>query len=149
MHCADGYGGYGGYGYGGPGSADFSSCAYDDLICCTGPCCSDIGPDKISDGPGNYGNSETCQWRFVSLSDPFTLSFSEFFTESGYDYVRIYHCDDVEAQSCTEVDSLDGDLTGSTGTYDSPASGIMKQVFTSDGGVTEAGFVAQCKQQTC
>ena len=144
------YGGssYGGNGYGGSGSADFSVCADSELICCSGPCCSDIGPDEISDGPGNYGNSETCSWRFVSTSGPFTLSFSDFRTERGWDFVRIYNCDDVEAQSCTEVASLHGDLTGTTGTYDSPASGIMKLVFTSDGGVTEDGFVAQCKHRT-
>ena len=150
---APGYGGYyGGYGYGGSsdggsGSSDFSGCEDDKLICCSGPCCSDIGPDEISDGPDDYGNSETCEWRFVSTSDSFALLFSEFNTESNYDYVRIYDCYDVAAQSCTEVAELHGDLTGSTGTYNSPASGIMKLVFTSDSSYTLDGFVAQCEHR--
>ena len=138
------YGMGGGYGY---GSADFSVCADSELICCSGPCCSDIGPDEISDGPDNYGDNEACYWRFVSTSESFALSFSEFNTESGYDYVRIYHCDDLAAESCTEVASLDGDLTGTTGTYNSPASGIMKLVFTSDSSYTLDGFVAQCEHR--
>jgi hypothetical protein len=133
----------------GSDSADFSACSDDQFICCSGPCCSDIGSDEISDGPGHYGDSETCTWRFVSPSDAFSLSFLDFNTESGFDYVRIYHCDDVAAESCAEVASLDGDLTGSTDTYNSPASGIMKLVFASDSSETREGFVAQCKHRTC
>ena len=142
----DGQGDGGGDGGGdGSDSADFSACSDDQFICCSGPCCSDIGSDEISDGPGHYGDSETCKWRFVSPSDAFSLSFLDFNTESGFDYVRIYHCDDVAAESCAEVASLDGDLTGSTDTYNSPASGIMKLVFASDSSETREGFVAQCK----
>ena len=36
-----------------------------------------------------------------------------------------------------------------TDTYNSPASDIMKLVFTSDSSETREGFVAQCKHRTC
>ena len=53
----------------------------------------------------SYGNDETCQWRIRSSSS-FTLSFTRFNTESRFDFVKIYECQDAETESCSEVDSL-------------------------------------------
>jgi len=124
-------------------SNPWASCDSNALVCCLGPCCSRVSGQTVATGSNTqqYGNNETCQWRIRSSSS-FTLSFVRFNTEADYDFVKIFECQEAMTESCSRVGSLSGDLSGSTDTYSSPGSGIMKVVFTSDSSTTKTGFEA-------
>ena len=112
-------------------------------VTCSGSCgCSPSSGRSgiISDGSGNYGNNENCQWVLQARGGAgiVSLSFSYFDTESGYDYVTIYECSSSSCSSRQQVARLAGSVSASS-SYRS-STGIMQVVFTSDGSVTRGGF---------
>lgn len=68
------------------------------------------------------------------------ISFTGFDTEGGYDFVKVYQCQDTVCASAEELQSLSGYL-GTKGPYYSN-TGFMKVTFQSDGSYTQGGFSA-------
>ena len=89
----------------------------------------------VSDGDGSYSNSQACSWT-ISTGSAITLSFSQFSTERGYDYVKVY---DGTSNSGAVLGSFHGSSVPSAVTA---RSGSMFVEFTSDGSVVNPGFVA-------
>lgn len=95
--------------------------------------------DTISDGSGNatYNNNTDCNWLITdSLNGKIVLTFDDFKTESGFDYLYIY-----------DGNSINGTLLGIYDGYNLPpvsiaTSGSMFLNFTSDGGVVDDGWKA-------
>jgi hypothetical protein len=91
------------------GGTECQQCAAS--VTCSGSCeCSPgygITSGTITDGSGDYPNSAYCQWTISSQSE-ITLSFSEFNTESNYDYVYVNECEDANCNRYNELDRLDG-----------------------------------------
>ena len=94
-----------------------------------------------SGGPdANYGNNLTYTMTFYPGTEGAMMSvaFSEFNTESGYDYLYIYNGTSTDA---TQIGRYDG--TTSPGTVmASNEAGALTFKFTSDSGVNAAGWVA-------
>ncbi len=67
-----------------------------------------------------------------------TISITEFATESGYDYLRIYSCPDSSCASTTQLGSLSG--TYSTRPSYTSTTGFMYLHFTSDNIYTDSGW---------
>ena len=91
-----------------------------------------------SGGPtGSYSNSENCSFLIsIPCAQSITLTFSQFSTESGFDYIRIYNGPNTTSP-----------LLLSTSGYSIPSavtatSGYMYITFTTDGSVTSSGFAA-------
>jgi len=89
----------------------------------------------VSDGDGSYSNSQACSWT-ISTGSAITLSFSQFNTETNYDYVKVY---DGTSNSGAVLGSFHGSSVPSAVTA---RSGSMFVEFTSDGSVVNPGFVA-------
>ncbi|WP_196888510.1 CUB domain-containing protein [Aureivirga sp. CE67] len=98
-----------------------------------------FGSFSDGSGDGNYENYSDCSW----LINPenaiqITLDFSEFSTESGYDYVRVYDGEDNNAP-------LLGTFSGSTLPSELSTTfgvGEMYVEFTTDVSVTNSGWIA-------
>ncbi|MBN2745558.1 MAG: C10 family peptidase [Bacteroidales bacterium] len=93
----------------------------------------------ISDGSGNflYNNSTDCFWHInPSQAAPIRLHFTEFRTEAGYDYLRVYDGSSTNAPLLGVFDgsTIPNDLTAS--------SGEMLIHFSTDGGVVDQGWSA-------
>jgi hypothetical protein len=69
-----------------------------------------------------------------------TVTFTSFSTEEGYDYVRLFACEDA---SCASAQMF-GELTGEYDSEQSFSSGasVVLVEFTSDGSVQGDGFTA-------
>ena len=101
----------------------------------------------ISDGPGDYGDNADCQWLLTANSE-IRISFSSFYTERDYDFVKIFSC---TSDSCVQKTQI----FAHSGTHDSPiypdffnaeytsTTGFLQMTFTSDGGLTLPGFEAK------
>ncbi len=93
----------------------------------------------ISDGSGSflYNNNTDCFWHIhPSQPGPIRLHFTEFRTEAGYDFVKVYDGSTVNAP-------LLGNFDGSTIPADLTAtSGEMLIHFSTDGGVVDQGWSA-------
>jgi MSHA biogenesis protein MshQ len=87
----------------------------------------------VSDGDGSYSNSQACSWT-ISTGSAITLSFSQFNTETYYDYVKVY-----DGTNTILLATLDGNSVPSAVTA---PSGIMVVEFSSDGSVVRDGFMA-------
>ena len=88
---------------------------------------------------GNYEDSASCGWAIRCPSGAPTLDFTEFETESDWDFVRVFDGADNNAPRLGEltgafVDLPDTHFTGSGG-------GTFIE-FTSDESVTAGGFQA-------
>ena len=96
-------------------------------------------PVGISDGPGSYADNADCTW-LISASGPVTVTFSDFSTEPGYDYVALY---DGASPSAMLLQSFSG---AALPTAVTSTGGTLKIRFTSDGSTvglnTSAGFAA-------
>ena len=117
-------------------------CAWDEActpIPCSGVVDRSSPTGVIQDGYGssNYTNNMDCAWRIqVPGASSIDLSFSEFRTETGYDFVRVYQ---GTSTGGTLLGTFDGASLPSTVT----ASGSAMYVrFTSDISNTYGGFVA-------
>jgi hypothetical protein len=90
---------------------------------------------SISDGPGQYSNSQRCVW-VITAAGQITVQFTEFSTESDFDYVKLY---DGASTSSTSLGCFSGTAV--------PApvmstSGSLTVTFTSDSSSVNNGFVA-------
>ncbi len=99
----------------------------------------------ISDGPSNYLDNANCTWLIASTAE-ITLSFTSFETEGGYDFVIISHCSTSSCTTPVMLAKLDGSFASADTTYTS-STGYLQVVFTSDGSITRAGFVATWYQK--
>ena len=94
-----------------------------------------------SGGPNSdYANNLTYTMTFYPQTEGASIRvvFSEFNTESGYDYLYIY---DGTSTSATQIGRYDGTTSPGTVTATNSA-GALTFRFTSDQGVTAAGWVA-------
>ena len=92
---------------------------------------------SFTDGVGNYGNNMQCMWLIEVPSGTIRLSFTQFNTEAGYDFVKVYDGSSVSAQLLTQPlsgASPPGSITSS--------SNMMYVVFTTDSSVVGPGFQA-------
>ena len=90
---------------------------------------------SISDGPGQYSNSQSCTW-VITAAGRITVQFTEFSTESTLDSVKLY-------DGASTSSSLLGSFSGTT--MPAPVtstSGSLTVTFTSDSSVLDNGFVA-------
>jgi hypothetical protein len=94
----------------------------------------------FSDGDGDYESRSHCEW-LISATTEISLRFTEFSTESGYDFVTIYRCSSANCTDEHKISSLSGQSVG-TGTSYTSSSGWMKVVFTSDDIENGPGFKA-------
>ena len=94
-----------------------------------------------SGGPNaNYGNNQTYTMTFNpgSESAKISVNFSEFNTESNYDYLYIYN---GTSTSATQIGQYSGTTSPGTVTATN-AAGALTFKFTSDSGVNASGWVA-------
>ena len=112
-------------------------------LTCSGSCecspSSGASSGTISDGPGDYSSNQNCEW--VISGTAVSITFTEFFTESNFDYVTVNQCGDSSCSSPVRLARLSGS-EGADQTY-STTTGILQVIFTSDGRVEYWGFVAQ------
>ena len=94
----------------------------------------------FSDGDGDYESRSHCEW-LVSATTEISLRFTEFSTESGYDFVTIYRCSSVNCTDEHKIARLSGQSV-SAGTSYTSSSGWMKVVFKSDDIENGPGFKA-------
>ena len=115
-------------------------------LSCSGGCGCEpqtmITSGAISDGSGasNYANGQSCTW-IISSESEISLTLTSFDTEASYDFVKISTCE--TASSCIApklVASLSG--SDSSGNVFISTTGGLLIVFTSDSGVTAAGWAA-------
>merc|ERR1712070_196307 len=89
----------------------------------------------LSDGPGIYSNDLTCSW-LISTGSQVTLSYSNFNTETGYDFVKVYQgVSSVDAALASPLTGLLSTATGSNPLTTVTGSSPMLVVFTSDSSV--------------
>ena len=113
-------------------------------VSCDGSCCDSNGyPSTDVSGVishasscGGYGNNEYCTWT-ISSSAEITVQFPTFRTEECCDRVTLYTC---ENEGNCELATVRGHNDGA-GPYVS-STGLFRIRFSSDGSVTEKGFVA-------
>lgn len=102
---------------------------------CTGPFSSTSLTGVLTDSggaAGNYANNEDCSM-VVTSSVPLTFTFSQFNTESGYDFLTMYNGSALPANIIlnTSGTSIPAPVTN---------TGTTTIRFKSDGGVVAAGF---------
>jgi hypothetical protein len=120
--------------------------SYQGSVTCSGtcPCGGSHGPSSgsISDGPGNYGNSQTCSW-LVASSYPanIMIAFSSFDTESGKDFVTINECSSASCATRRQLAMLSGSAVNASTVY-TASTGFLEVVFSTDDSGTGAGFEA-------
>jgi hypothetical protein len=68
-----------------------------------------------------------------------TVTYSEFDTEDGYDFVTISSCSDASCAYKTQIDRRSGGYS-STITFTTPTTGFILVEFTSDVSVMRNGF---------
>ncbi len=96
----------------------------------------------ISDGPSDYSNDADCRWLIAPMSTYIiTITFTQFNTEQGYDFVTLSSC---TSASCSSKQQL---LRHSGSSLPSPLSftsytGFLMVEFKSDRYGTGSGFTA-------
>jgi hypothetical protein len=146
-----------GEGFVGSSSSGCEACSpgkfmsYQGRVTCSGHCpCGSHGSSSgsFSDGPGNYGNSQTCSWLIVSgYPTHITISFASFSTESGYDHVTIAECSSASCRQSRNLARLSGNDVSASTVY-TTSTGFLKVVFNSDSSTTSEGFEAAWSMQT-
>ena len=94
----------------------------------------------FSDGDGDYESRSHCEW-IISATTEISLRFTEFSTESGYDFVTVYRCASANCTDEQQIARLSGQSV-SAGTRYTSSTGWMKVVFTSDDLQNGPGFKA-------
>jgi hypothetical protein len=89
----------------------------------------------------NYPNNANCLWLITGEGQTvITLRFTEFSTQSGKDFVRVFQCTDA---GCAQQQLL-AELSGAYYTVQNVVGrGVLKVVFTSDEKETYDGFTAK------
>ena len=90
---------------------------------------------SLSDGPSDYLASQTCAWT-ISTGSAITLSFSDFATEAGYDFVKVF---DGSSSTAALLGSFSGSSNPGTVTA---TSGTMHVEFFADSSIQAGGFEA-------
>ena len=115
-------------------------------LTCGGTCASGCSPTSgalsgtISDGTGSYSNFENCWWLLAaSPGVEIRMSFLEFKTERGYDFVTISQCSDAACSIHTQILKHSGRMSASS-VYAS-TTGFLKVVLTSDYSRTDDGVI--------
>jgi hypothetical protein len=94
----------------------------------------------VSDGPSHYADNAYCKWIIAPTSAArITITFTEFNTESGYDYVTLSSCTDVNCATKQQIFRSSGTTLPSSLT---PETGFLMVEFSSDSSVVMAGFSA-------
>ena len=96
-------------------------------------------PITLSDGPSTYASGMTCTWSLTASSSPIRLTFSEFGTESNYDFVRVYSIGRSSGDA-ELVQSFSG-ARATPFTVTIPSSTALVR-FSSDSSVNADGFTA-------
>ena len=113
-------------------------------LTCSGSCLCEPSSGQstgiFSDGPGKYGDSQTCSWLIASVAQ-IDVHFTLFETESNMDTVTINQCSSSDCESTKEIAKLSGSAVSADTTFSS-STGFMQVVFASDGSTTAEGFVA-------
>ncbi|MDO9186715.1 MAG: T9SS type A sorting domain-containing protein [Bacteroidia bacterium] len=94
---------------------------------------------SFNDGSGtdNYSDGANCTWLIQPANtSSITLSFSDFSTQGGMDFVKVY---DNSTSPATQIGSYSGTSIPASVTL---PGGAMKVVFTSNGSVTDLGWSA-------
>ncbi len=117
------------------------------LICtgCRGACLvfSSEWSGSFTDGSGvsNYPNNANCQWMIIKHAGiSITITFTQFSTELGFDFVRVFSCSSSSCASPSELASLHGSL--SVPQRFTSSTGFMLVTFTTDGSITNSGWRA-------
>lgn len=126
------------------GNADGFLAAYNSMlpVYCSGTTTSNETAGIFNDGSGskNYVNNSLCKWRIIPQNPvPLTITFDEFSTEYGKDFLKIY---DLGNQNL--IASLSGD------TIPEPinlSSGKFYLVFSTDGTGTAPGWTIRWNPQ--
>ena len=109
----------------------------------TDPCDLDVDDTGtiIQDGgqldfDGGHSNGQDCRWTITCSSGTPTVTFTTFDTESNYDFVNAFDGENVAAEQVAHIAGSDipDPISGTTST--------MLIQFTSDGSVTNDGFLA-------
>lgn len=106
---------------------------------CTNSSESGVQQGTITDGPGNYPNSQYCRW-VIAADTAITLDFRAFELESGYDFVMVSACESIDCINRNEMGKLSG--TSLSRTEFTSTAGVLEIIFSSDGDTSEAGFSA-------
>lgn len=103
------------------------------LYCSNSMLTEPVGTISDGSGPANYHNLTTCLWMIQPGSGlDITLSFNEFYTEEGFDYVSVY-------DGADEIGEFSGgELPPNLTAY----SGMMTVVFATNSSITESGWEA-------
>lgn len=116
-------------------------------LTCGGTCAPGCTPTSgalsgtISDGAASYSNFESCWWLIAaSPGVEIRISFLEFKTERGYDFVTISRCSDAACALRTQILKHSGRMSASS-VYTS-TTGFLKVSFTSDHSITDDGVLA-------
>ena len=98
---------------------------------------------NLPDITGNYQNNANCWYLFAFPPGcTFYIKFPFFWTQAGYDYVKVYRCDNAECNVFTE------EILSNSGNLDSLLTfssniGFLKVTFNSDDSVLQAGISMQ------
>ena len=94
----------------------------------------------VSDGPSNYANNAYCKWIIAPTSAArITITFTVFDTESGYDWVTLSSCTDIDCGSKQQIMRQSGTSLPSSVTSE---TGFLMAEFSSDNSVVRSGFSA-------
>lgn len=92
---------------------------------------------------GDYRDNLFCAWMLQLPSTQYSsveISFSQFNTESGYDYVEILSCSPSNLENCGSVASFSGSSVPSATAY-ALAGNVILVAFRSDSATTAPGFI--------
>ena len=89
---------------------------------------------------GNYQDNSNCDWKIVCPRGTVHLDFTQFDTESDWDFVRVY---DGTTASSQMVGELTGALVDIPDTHFDATSSNMLIEFTSDESIAAGGFQAR------
>ncbi len=128
-------------------SADSFCLQWEGSFYCTG-CAAECGiftaqNGTISDGSGssNYPDLSSCGWMIAPpTASAISLTFTELSVEAGYDFVRVWQCNNIACTTGKQVAEL-------SGSYSTPqivrvATGLMIIALSSDNYGTGDGFKA-------
>jgi hypothetical protein len=144
-------------GFSGDGTSSCKACTPGNYrgkpsVTCSGTCpCGLHGPysGSISDGPGSYGNSQTCSWLVASsVLTSIMIAFSSFDTERYSDFVTINECSSASCATRRQLARLSGNVVSASTNY-TASTGFLEVVFTSDSyNSYAAGFEAAWRMET-
>jgi hypothetical protein len=89
-----------------------------------------------------YEHDAECEW-FLAPTDAYavSISFVQFDTQKGADFVQVIECSNWECSSQSELAMLSGPVQLPSTSYSS-RTGFMKVRFTSDSSIAGTGFNA-------